>query len=411
MRIGMILDKVFPPDPRVAREASRLAEAGHEVYLYCLSEKDRADDEEYKGVALRRYKQSELTYKMSALAYTLPYYSWVMSKSIRRFLIAHKIQAIHLHDMVAGAAVLRANRSLNLPLVLDLHENRPEIMRLYKHVRNFPGKLLISPNKWKRKETELVKRADYTITVTEEAKQELMERTGLSEERICVVPNAVEESFYADQAGKTKSKQSVETKSKQHFDDDFVLLYLGDTGERRGLKTALRALQLLKSDATFVEKTKESLRLVIVGQSSFDRELKNFAQSLGLQDEVSFEGWQEEARFPEYLKVASIGLSPLQRNPHHDTTYANKIFQYMAFGVPVLVSDATAQKRLVQKTESGLIHAADSAEELAAQVKRLYLNREEAKEMGANGKTFVRTEFNWTKQSMALIDLYKQIEP
>ena len=43
---------------------------------------------------------------------------------------------------------LEANSKF-LPVTLDLHENRPEIMKFYKHVNSFLGKLLISPKKWK----------------------------------------------------------------------------------------------------------------------------------------------------------------------------------------------------------------------------------------------------------------------
>ena len=36
MRIGMILDDVFPPDPRVENEAISLLNNGHKVFLFCL---------------------------------------------------------------------------------------------------------------------------------------------------------------------------------------------------------------------------------------------------------------------------------------------------------------------------------------------------------------------------------------
>ena len=39
----------------------------------------------------------------------------------------------------------------NLPTVLDLHENRPEIMRFYPHMQKLRGKLLISIDKWIKK--------------------------------------------------------------------------------------------------------------------------------------------------------------------------------------------------------------------------------------------------------------------
>ena len=37
MRIGMILDHIYPTDPRVKNEAESLLESGFEVYLFCLS--------------------------------------------------------------------------------------------------------------------------------------------------------------------------------------------------------------------------------------------------------------------------------------------------------------------------------------------------------------------------------------
>ena len=36
MKIGMILDAEFPPDPRVENEAVSLVKNGHEVFLFCL---------------------------------------------------------------------------------------------------------------------------------------------------------------------------------------------------------------------------------------------------------------------------------------------------------------------------------------------------------------------------------------
>ena len=47
---------------------------------------------------------------------------------------------------------LKINKKLNLPIVLDLHENRPEIMKFYHHLQKFPGKQLISTSKWKQKQ-------------------------------------------------------------------------------------------------------------------------------------------------------------------------------------------------------------------------------------------------------------------
>jgi len=41
MKIGMILDAPYPTDPRVTNEAKALISSGHEVYLFCLSFKNK----------------------------------------------------------------------------------------------------------------------------------------------------------------------------------------------------------------------------------------------------------------------------------------------------------------------------------------------------------------------------------
>ena len=71
----MILDAPFPIDPRVSNEASALISAGHEVYLFCLSySKEFIEKEVIDSINIRRYYCSKLTYKLSALAYTFPFY-------------------------------------------------------------------------------------------------------------------------------------------------------------------------------------------------------------------------------------------------------------------------------------------------------------------------------------------------
>src|SRR5210317_278466 len=95
MRIGMILDKVFPPDPRVENEAISLIEAGHEVFLFCLTYGSEPEEELISGIQIRRYHSSKLEYKLSALAYTFPFYSSLMAKKIRHFVVKHEIEALH----------------------------------------------------------------------------------------------------------------------------------------------------------------------------------------------------------------------------------------------------------------------------------------------------------------------------
>ncbi len=395
MRIGMILDKTFPPDPRVENEAVSLIKSGHEVFLFCLKYSDSEKDEIISKIKVKRYKSNKLTYKLSALAYTFPFYSKIMAKKIEDFLTRNQIQAIHIHDIQIAEAVVKANKTKKLPVVLDLHENRPEIMRHYPHLQRFPGKYLISVNRWKQKERLFIKNASNVLVVTQEAKKAITDTVEIAPEKICVVPNTVRKSFYQ----KTTIKPEITKKLKNNF----ILLYIGDTGLRRGLLTAIDGIAILKDKI-------KNIKLVIVGSNASDDViLKNRVAELKISDFVVFEGWQNETTFQSYIAASHICISPLHKNKHHNTTYANKVFQYMSLGKPLLVSDATAQKNIVQKANAGLVHTAEDCLDFSEKVIALYKNPQLAAQLGAHGRAFVTHEFYWEKTSKKLIDLYSNL--
>lgn len=145
----MILDDVFPPDPRVENEAITLINGGYEVFLFCLNNGNQKTNELINGIKIRRYKFSKLTYKLSALSYDLPFYKMIMRPKINHFIKKNNIDFLHIHDIRIAESVFQVNKKYKLKVVLDLHDNIPENMRFYPHLRKFPGKYIISPKNGK----------------------------------------------------------------------------------------------------------------------------------------------------------------------------------------------------------------------------------------------------------------------
>src|SRR5680860_1362806 len=147
MRIGMILDKKFPPDPRVENEAISLINKGHEVFLFCLKYNKNDGDVLINGIQVKRYHSNKLEYKLSALAYTFPFYTYLMKQKIVHFLNKYKIETIHIHDIRIAGAVYKATK---------------------------------------------------IITVSQEFIEEVVGRTKIARDKIVLVPNTVHQSFYND---------------------------------------------------------------------------------------------------------------------------------------------------------------------------------------------------------------------
>jgi len=395
MRIGMILDKEFPPDPRVENEAKTLLSAGFDVRLFCLNFTNQPNYEEKNKLIIYRFPISKYFYdKFSPLAYTLPLYSMKVSSGIKNFIGNNAIDVIHIHDMVIAETVIRINEKLKLPVVLDLHENRPAIMKTYTHVNSGIGRWLISPDKWELKQREFVEKATRVIVVTQEAKEYLSNEYNVAGEKIVVVPNTVNLNIFLN--------YSINSEIIDKYKNDFVILYLGSTGLRRGLDTAIKSVKLLKDKIP-------NLKLVIVGKSRDDKVLSNLTKVLKVKDKVVFEGWQDESLFPSYIRTSQICISPLTRNRHHDTTYANKLFQYMSLGKPVVVSDCIAQKNIVEENQCGLVHEANNPYDLAEKILQLYIDEEIRRKMGQNGSKAITNKYQWDLTSKELVKLYKEI--
>jgi|TARA_B110000967_G_scaffold72238_1_gene74755 glycosyltransferase involved in cell wall biosynthesis len=395
MRIGMILDAVFPPDPRVENEAVSLVKAGHEVFLFCLHYGQQKQSEVINGIEVKRYLSNTLEYKVSALAYTIPLYTFLMKRKIRQFIKENKVEVLHIHDIRIAGAVFGVNKKYKLPTVLDLHENRPEIMRFYPHLLRFPGKYVISSKKWKNKEEEFIRKATTVIVVTSEAKDEIKKRLPIDTDKIVEVPNTVRQSFY-------KSPRVYPEILKQ-YSNSFVVLYIGDTGLRRGLKTAIKSVHLIKNKI-------ENIKLVIVGKNTTDIILKNLVKNLQVEAHVDFLGWKDQSLFQSYILSSAICISPLHRNVHHDTTYANKIFQYMSLGRPVLGSNASAQEKIIKKANAGLIHQDRDVQDFSNKVLELYNNKDLREEFGKNGSEFIENEFSWENTSKKLLHVYANLK-
>ena len=391
----MILDAVFPPDPRVENEAVSLIKAGHEVFLFCLHYGQQNPSEVINGIQVKRFLSNKLEYKLSALVYTVPLYTFLMMRKIHHFIKENKVEVLHVHDMRIAAAVFNVNKKFNLPVVLDLHENRPEIMKFYPHLSKFPGTYLISSKKWKKKEEEFILKATKVIVVTLEAKNEILERVPMEADKIIEVPNTVRESFYKN--------PKLLPQIMHRYANNFVLLYIGDTGIRRGLETAIKSIYNIKNKI-------DTVKLVIVGKNSSDTILKKLVKDLQIEPYVDFLGWKDPSLFQSYILSSAICISPLHRNLHHDTTYANKIFQYMSLAKPVLVSDAIAQRKLVEKVACGLVHKERDSEDFSNKVVALYKSKPLRLELGESGKKFVQNEFSWEQTSKKLINLYNNMQ-
>ncbi|WP_158058049.1 glycosyltransferase family 4 protein [Halorussus halophilus] len=403
MRIGMVLRNFYPHDVRVEKEARTLSAAGHDVFLLCLGRPDEPATDRFEDVEIRRihrerdYGPVQRTVKTALFVTTL--WDRIWDREMTKFVAEEDIDVLHVHDLPLVKTGLSVAEKYRIPLVADLHENYPEAAAQWREGMALPRKTIqqtFTPkSRLKQLESECVERADHVITVVEEAREHYLEDCGADPEKLSVVSNTVERSRFDDA-----------DLADVGYDDEFVISYIGSFGPHRGLETAIRAMDDIVAEVP-------NARLLLVGaagEEEYDQHLRDLAAESDASDNITFTGWVDLDEVPSYVAASDVPFVLHTENPHTATTIPHKLFQYMAFGNPVVVTDVGPLGRIVEETDSGyVINDGDDAA-MAEAVVALATNEDQMERLGENARKAVDGEYNWQNEGETLVDVYESFE-
>ena len=400
MKILMVLYGSYPPDSRVRKEIKALSEVGHEMRVLCLSDDNKT--ETVDGTMVRSF--SRKTAGFSVRGIKRPYYTLIkytnpnLKKELEKEM-GEGIDAVHVHDLPPAKTVLR---TVDVPVILDLHENYQEAIRCYRSrkdvlevltsPRSVANRVFMPIRRYRREQRRSMDLSNHVLAVVPEAKEDY-QKSGIDGDKITVVSNTVDLEWFDEHS---TGDPSLET-------DNYLITYVGAlSGPHRGLDTAVKALPDIKSEVP-------DAKIRMAGRGSLRHELMDLANDLGVGDSVEFTGWIDETTFPNYMRAADVGIVPHRSNPHTNTTVPHKLFQYMAAELPVLATDTTAVSRIVRETDAGVIVPAESPEEFAEGAIEL-ADDDTRKKLGKNGREAVEKKYNWSRDGKRLQDVYDNLD-
>ncbi len=396
MRIGMVLDREFPPDDRVEKEARSLIKAGFEVHLLCFTFGKLPAFEEYKGIKVHRvFMPKALFKKLSALILTVPFYRRFWRKKMETFIAENKIDVLHIHDLPLVGTGLQIKKKYGIPLVADMHENYPVFISEIKFANTLLGKLLISKKQWFAKEKEWLSAVDR-IVVVDAGMQERIEKQLTRPRPFVVVPNSPETKAVLE-----SQEDLLELKEK--YRDPFVVFYFGGLDSRRGLDTLVDAAALLKDKI-------RPLKVVIVGSGSYEAVIRERIKQQDVQDLFAFEGWHPVSHLQAFTQFADVCVIPHLKSPQTDNSSPNKLFLYMLFKKPIVASNCRSIQNIIEENNCGLIYESGNGRQLAEKILYVQQHPEEARAMGERGHRAVLEKYDWSIGADRLIEMYKGLQ-
>ncbi|MFC7685331.1 glycosyltransferase family 4 protein [Ureibacillus sp. GCM10028918] len=125
---------------------------------------------------------------------------------------------------------------------------------------------------------------------------------------------------------------------------------------------------------------------------------------------VEYKGVLDRKDVKEVLSLSKIGLVTLHPIINYLDALPVKMFEYMAAGIPVIASDFPLWRQIIKKANCGVLVNPLNPTQIAEAVHELLNDEQKAKTMGENGRYAVEQEYNWEKESLKLVQLYKSFE-
>jgi glycosyltransferase involved in cell wall biosynthesis len=307
---------------------------------------------------------------------------------IRRACRESKAGVIVVRDLPLALTALWVGSREGIPVVIDMAENYPAMIRLiWESGRAKALDFLVrSPYAVSAVERFALRHCDHVLVDTEEHADRLA-HLGLPREAMTVVRNTPPRSAAEAPPVERNGRPSRSLR----------LVYLGLLEIPRGITELLEAVHLVVGRGSI------EVELDIIGSGRDEAQFRAHAASLGLREPtVRFHGFLPRDRAGDLVRQADVGVNPIRSNPKHDTTVPNKLYDYMAYGLPVITSNSAPSARVVRETGAGEVYTSGNASELAEAIIRL-ADPDRRAESGRRGRKAILTEYHWERDTERLL--------
>lgn len=175
-------------------------------------------------------------------------------------------------------------------------------------------------------------------------------------------------------------------------------VYIGGLTRIRGTSNMIEAIDL-------VSKPKAKLHL---GGNFSPAVHESECRNIGGWSRVVYHGWVGRSTVATLLGNVRAGIIVSHSLPRHVVALPTKMFEYMAAGLPVIVSDFPILRSIVQTGNCGLLVDPEDPNAIARAMDWILDNPAEAERMGQRGQRLVETTYNWPTEARRLIGFYNE---
>lgn len=355
------------------REAKSLRKAGYRVSIIGIHSKDTTNE----GIYIHSIKRMPRWIRP------------VLWLHISRIIIETNADIYHFHDPELLLIAPLLKRLTNKTFIYDVHELSVDFLAIKDDIPKWLR--LILAKLTQGIEPYLANKLDGLIFADEHIEKSFTQ---------IPLPKA---TLYNYPSRDFLDKAIACTKDKKY--NSQTILYLGGIKPSRGINLLIEAF-------AFVTKSFPNARLILVGPftpAKYQKVIKTDIQKLKLEHSVMLTGSIPFENVGQFLEQACIGWIPFPDLPKYQKNIPTKLFEYMAYALPIVSSDLLSTKKFIRHGSNGCLVSPNKPEEHAKAIISLLSHPEKAAKMGLSGQELVNKYYTWNDMESTLLTFYNKI--
>lgn len=346
------------------RSCVSLAGAGYETYLVA-----KGESREEKGVHVIGVGDPPAS-RLKRMR--------TFSKTIYQAAVEVDADLYHIHDPELLPYALKLKRQ-GKKVVFDSHELYTVLLRAKHYLKGLASLVAWCYGVFER---YVLRRIDAVIFVGTRDGKDPFE--GISRRTVMIANYALREELYARCIPTPKDVPAA----------CFVGIMTPDRGAENMVLAAAKA----------------GVRLILVG----DFEPEDYARRVRALPEygnVDFRGVLDREKVFDVYQEATMGLCVIPNGGQYNIcdTFNMKVYDYMAMGLPVVLSDSAYARRVMEEYSFGILVDSADVGQIANAIRYLADHPGEAARMGQAGRRAIDEAFNWETQERKLLALYRDL--
>ena len=386
----MVTHSFYESDNRVTRYASALVARGDAVDVLALRQSPELPEQEIiEGVRVFRIQDRFDKAEQTKFAYLWPLLRFlrVAMRWVTRRHASGPYDLLHIHnvpDFMVFAGLYP--KLTGARIILDIHDIVPEFFA--SKFGMMPNGLTFALLCWMERASAAF--ADHVIIANDLWLTKYVVRTRTAG-RCTAFINNVDSSVFTPRA-------------RQRDDGKLIVLFPGGLQWHQGVDIALRAFTDVRAELPHCE-------FHVYGDGNAKESLVRLAADLGLNGSVRFFKPRSVREIAAIMAEADLGVVPKRADSFGNEAYSTKIMEFMAVGVPVVVSSTKVDRYYFDESVVRFFPSGD-AKALARQMLAVLRDAEMRREMVRRASEYAAIH-SWESRKadyLALIDSLCEID-